>query len=457
MEHILLVDDEPSMLEFLEYMLTKDGYRVTAAQEGAAARELISSSPFDLVISDLRMPDVDGLELLRSARGQDPELPFIFITAYASSDTAIEALKLGAYDYVTKPFQVEELKNLVRNALQASSLKRKVRLLESEREQSDQLIGVSPPMLEIYKLIGTIAATDSTVLITGESGTGKELVARAVHRASPRREGPFVSVNCGAFAETLLESELFGYVKGAFTGATGNKKGLFETADAGTLFLDEIGEMSPAMQVKLLRALQERKIRRVGGTEEIPVDVRLIAATNQKLEEEIEAGAFREDLYYRLAVIPIRIPPLRERASDIVALVQHFIRLYNRKQNRRIKGITEEGLASLEGYAWPGNVRELENVIERAIALELGDYIQKERLPEKLREGKIGTSATSPIPDFDSEEGHSLEEYLNQIESQMLLRALQLSGGNQKRAAEILKLSYRSFRHRMERLDLKAR
>ncbi len=455
MEHILIVDDEPSMLEFLEYMLTKDGYRVSAAQEGARADRMLREQAFDLVISDLRMPDVDGLELLRRARGQDPEMPFIFITAFATSDTAIEALKLGAYDYVTKPFQVEELKNLVRNALQASSLKRKVRLLESEREQGDQLVGVSPPMLEIYKLIGTIAATDSTVLISGESGTGKELVARAVHQASPRRDGPFVSVNCGAFAETLLESELFGYMKGAFTGATANKKGLFETADKGTLLLDEIGEMSPAMQVKLLRALQERKIRRVGGTEEIPVDVRLIAATNRNLEDEIQAGNFREDLFYRLAVIPMRIPPLRDRPSDIVSLVQHFIRLYNSKQGRRIEGITEEGLACLESYSWPGNVRELENVIERAIALEPGDYIQKDRLPGNIRGDRAREPGDGSLPRFDAETGLELEDYLNEVEAKLLTRALDLSGGNQKKAAEILNLTYRSFRHRLERLNVK--
>ncbi len=455
MEHLLVVDDEPSMLEFLEYMLTKENYRVTSTLHGAEAQRLIQERSFDLVISDLRMPDLDGLELLRSAQSVDPEVPFLFITAYASSDTAIEALKLGAFDYVTKPFQVEELKNLVRNALQASSLKRKVRLLESEREQTDQLVGVSPPMLEIYKLIGTIAATDSTVLITGESGTGKELVARAVHRASPRRDRPFVSVNCGAFAETLLESELFGYVKGAFTGATANKKGLFETADGGTLFLDEVGETSPAMQVKLLRALQERTVRRVGGNAEIAVNVRLIAATNRKLEDEISAGNFREDLYYRLAVIPMRIPPLRERASDIVALVQHFIQVYNRKQNRQTQGITEEGLACLERYHWPGNVRELENVIERAIALETGDYIQRDRLPEMIRESRPPTGE-SAIPQFD-ESGFSLEDHLNQIEAELLTRALEISGGNQKRAAEILKLSYRSFRHRLDRLDLRGR
>ncbi len=454
MESILIVDDEESMLEFLDYLLKKEGYRVSRARDGGEAlRALSGGSTFDLVVSDLRMPDIDGLELLRRSRETDPDVPFIFITAYASSDTAIEALKLGAYDYVTKPFQVEELKNLVRNALQTSSLKRKVKVLESERIQGRQLVGVSPPMLEIYKLIGTIAATDSTVLITGESGTGKELVARAVHQSSPRREKSFVSVNCGAFTETLLESELFGYVKGAFTGAVTNRKGLFETASGGTLFLDEVGEMSAAMQVRLLRALQERSIRRVGGVEETPVDARVIAATNRDLEKEIEEGNFREDLYYRLAVIPIKIPPLRNREADILTLVRHFIQVYNERLGRRILGITEEGLACLEGYSWPGNVRELENVLERAMTLEPGDYIQKERLPERVR--GVSSGPEIPLPVFNAVGGLDLESYLEDVERRILSRAMDLSDNNQKKAAEILKLSYRSFRHRMERLEMR--
>lgn len=441
------------MLEFIEYMLRKDGYEITKTHEGREALELIQAGcNYDLVISDLRMPDLDGLELLKAARKGEGDIPFIYVTAYATSETAIEALKLGAFDYVTKPFQVEEFRNLVKNALMAHSLKRKVKVLESERIQDNQLIGISPLMLEIYKLIGTIAPTDSTVLISGESGTGKELVARAIHDAGHRRQGPFISLNCGAFPETLLESELFGYMKGSFTGAVNDKKGLFQMAVGGTLFLDEVGEMSPAVQVKLLRALQEKKIRRIGGTEEIAIDARVIAATNRNLEQEIENGNFREDLYYRLAVIPIRIPPLRERKSDVVTLVRHFINKYNQRLHREIRGITEAALSCLEQYHWPGNVRELENVVERAMTLESTDFIQVDRLPENVRR-KAGARDNS-IPLFSLREGLDLEAYLQKTERQLIERALELAQGNQTRAAEILKLSYRSLRHRMKTLNI---
>lgn len=457
MEHILVVDDEESMLEFMEYVLEKEGYRVTGLGEGQKALEVIRRNHgFDLVIADLRMPDLDGLDLLRAAQKADPETPFVFVTAYASSDTAIEALKCGAFDYISKPFNVEEFKNLVKNALLARSLKRKVQILESERIQSYQLVGISPPMLEIYKLIGTISATDSTILISGASGTGKELVARAVHQASPRANRPFVSINCGAFPETLLESELFGYMRGAFTGAVNNKKGLFEVAGGGTLFLDEVGEMSPTMQVKLLRVLQEKALRRVGGTEEIETDVRVIAATNRKLEQEIAQGGFREDLYYRLAVIPIHIPGLRERKSDILTLVRHFVQKYNQRLGRDIQGISDEALNCLEKYDWPGNVRELENVIERAMTLESSDFIQKERLPENVRSGRNSSLSGDELtlPRLNPE-GLDLDAFLTKVERQLIERALELSEGNQTRAAELLKLSYRSLRHRLEKLGMK--
>ena len=451
-----MVDDEQSMLEFLEYVLRKEGYRVTTVQEAKRALGLLSESgDFDLVVSDLRMPDLDGLEFLRATRKVDPEIPFIFVTAYASSETAIEALKLGAFDYITKPFQVEEFNNLVKNALLARNLKQKVEVLERERTQENQLVGTSPPMLEIYKLVGTIAGADTTVLISGETGTGKELVAQAVHDASPRRERPYVSINCGALPETLLESELFGHKKGAFTGADKEKKGLFETSDGGTLFLDEIGEMASAMQVKLLRALQEKKVRPVGGTQEVEFDGRVIAATNRNLEKEVEEGNFREDLYYRLAVIPIRIPPLRERKEDIVPLVRHFIQKYNERLQRAITGVSEEAMVALEEYSWPGNVRELENVIERAATLETSDLIQRDGLPEQLRAGEEIRPPGLPV--FSASEGLHLEEYLKSVERRIIEQALELVGGNQTRAAEMLNLSYRSLRHRIDTLEIKKR
>ena len=453
-EQILVVDDEQSMLEFLEYVLKKEGYDVISVQESPKALELLSEKPgFDLVISDLRMPDLDGLGLLKVSREIDPDVPFIFMTAYASSDTAIEALKLGAFDYITKPFQVEELTNLIKNALLARNLRNQVRVLERQRIEEDEMIGTSPAMLEIYKLIGTIAPTDTTILITGESGTGKELVARAIHQASMGPEHPFVSINCGAFPETLLESELFGYMKGAFTGAVSEKKGLLEVAVGGTLFLDEVGEMPPSMQVKILRALQEKKIRRIGGTKEINIEARLIAATNQDLERAVEEGAFREDLYYRLAVIPIHLPPLRDRKPDIVPLVRHFIQKYNERLSRNIRGMTEEGLSCLEEYSWPGNVRELENVIERAITLESGEFIQKARLPERVR-GEVGTHEMD-LPRFSSNEGLDLEEYLRNVERQIIEQALELAEGNQTRTSQILQVSYRSLRHRLDTLGLR--
>ncbi len=453
-EQILVVDDEQSMLEFLEYVLKKEGYGVSSVQESRKALELLSEKPgFDLVISDLRMPDLDGLGLLKASHEIDPEVPFIFMTAYASSDTAIEALKLGAFDYITKPFQVEELTNLIKNALLARNLRHQVRVLERQRIEEDDMIGTSPAMLEIYKLIGTIAPTDTTILISGESGTGKELVARAIHQASLNPEHPFVSINCGAFPETLLESELFGYMKGAFTGAVSEKKGLLEVAMGGTLFLDEVGEMPPSMQVKVLRALQERKVRRIGGTKEIEIDARLIAATNQNLERAVEEGEFREDLYYRLAVIPIHIPPLRDRKPDIVPLVRHFIQKYNERLGRQIKGVTEEGLSCLEEYSWPGNVRELENVIERAVTLESGEFIQKARLPERVR-GQVGAHETD-LPRFSAHEGLDLEEYLKTVERQIIEQALELAEGNQTKTSEILQVSYRSLRHRLDTLGLR--
>ena len=449
MSHILLVDDTPSILDFIEQVLQQEGYRFTKMADSRKAREQIKKGPgFDLVISDLQMPGIDGLELLKIALTADPEVPFICMTGYASPGTAMKALKLGAFDYITKPLRAEELRHLVKNALATRNLKRKVERLENERMPDSPLVGTSSVMLDIYKLVGTVSATQSTVLILGESGTGKELVAQAIHETGPGKDQPFVSINCGVFPETLLESELFGHVKGAFTGAVASKRGLFELATGGTLLLDEVGEMSPAMQVKLLRSLQEKKIRRIGATEEISVDFRLIAATNRDLEKEIETGTFREDLYYRLAVITIHVPPLREREGDTVILVRHFIDKHNKRLNRRIQGISEEALACLEEYHWPGNVRELENVVERAVTLESGDLIRKETLPESVRHG--GRRQEIATPRFSVSEGLDLNDWVEKAERQIIERALELSNGNQTRAAKILNLSPPAFRYRME-------
>jgi two-component system response regulator PilR (NtrC family) len=442
------------MRTVLQIGLTRAGYGVEVEEEPEKAIERIRGGQFDLVISDLKMPTLSGIEVLRQSRRDAPDTQFIFITAYASSDSAIEALKLGAFDYITKPFDIEELKSLVANALHSSEARQKVLKLKQQEGEAPQLIGVSPPMLKIYKLIGSLSSTISTILITGESGTGKELIARAIHDSSERKEMSFVSINCGAFPETLLESELFGYMKGSFTGATKDKKGLFESAESGTLFLDEVGEMSLAMQVKLLRVLQEKKIRRVGGADEIPIDVRLIAATNRDLQEQIRREEFREDLYYRIAVIPIHIPPLRERPEDLELLLEHFLARYSHAIGKTISGASPEALRALKLYHWPGNVRELENVIERAAALETTAMIQLERLPNFTEAPKeMARSAEDVFPP----EGLDLEEYLRNKETELILTALKRSEWNQAQAARLLNLSYRSLRHRIETLGIQKR
>ncbi len=446
MYKILIADDEESMTEWLEIAFKRERYGVLTANSGRAALDILNRTIVDLVVCDIMMPDMTGVEVLKECKRLSPETIFILITAYASSETAIEALQHGAYDYITKPFNLDELKNIIKHALEKKSLKQELALLKREIIKENTLIGRSPRMVEIYKLIGTIAATDSTVLIEGESGTGKELVARAIHQASPRRDKPFVSINCSAFPETLLESELFGYVKGAFTGADSNKKGLFEVADRGTLFLDEIGEMTPQIQVKLLRVLQEKKFRRLGSTEEIPIDVRIVAATNRDLKQALESGGFREDLYYRLAVIPIRVPPLRERREDLPLLVNHFLQKYSQKLGKGITRVSDEAFRYIETYDWPGNVRELENVIERAVTLEITSEVQPERLPEQVRGIREQRADERTLP----ANGIDLESYLREQERRFLLQALQRSSWNQVEAAKLLRLSYRSLRHKLK-------
>jgi two-component system, NtrC family, response regulator PilR len=378
------------------------------------------------------------------------------VTAYASADSAIDALKFGAYDYITKPFDVDDLKKIVQNAAD-KSFQQKTHKSEADTDIASKhaIIGISPAMIKVYKTIGVIAPNESTILLTGESGTGKEMVARVIHDSGPRKQHPFVSINCGAFPETLLESELFGFQKGAFTGAIGTKKGLFEVAHRGTLFLDEIAETTPAMQVKLLRAIQEKRIRRLGTTEEIPIDVRIVAATNRDLEQLIRDGAFREDLYYRIAVIPIHLPPLRERREDIPLLANFFLRKFNRKLGKNIESLSIRVMELLLRYDWRGNVRELENVIERAVAMETTDKIQLEQLPPHIC-GFQGASpvAAAEVPALD-EGGLDLDLYLQDIEKKLIAQALEKTGGVQIEAAKILKITYRSLRHRMQKLDIR--
>ncbi|MBA2502823.1 MAG: sigma-54-dependent Fis family transcriptional regulator, partial [Pyrinomonadaceae bacterium] len=381
MAHLLIVDDEPSMRQLLTLVFSRANHNVRSAENGRRALELLREKKADLIISDVKMPDMGGIELLRAARELLPDVAVVMMTAFATVDTAREAFKLGADDFIQKPFDVEELKLIVEKALDRLRLveeNRAFKLAQRERGQLDQIIGRSPKMQAVYQMIETVAEVSSTVLITGESGTGKELVARAIHTLSPRADRPFISINCGAFTETLLESELFGYMRGAFTGATANRKGLFEAATKGTIFLDEIGEMSTAMQVKLLRVLQERKVRPVGAHEELEVDARVIAATNRDLPQMVKAGTFREDLYYRVSVIPIELPPLREKTEDISNLAEHFVQKFCRQTNRNLR-ISERAAELLERYSWPGNVRELEHTMERAVALERTEEIQPER------------------------------------------------------------------------------
>jgi two-component system response regulator PilR (NtrC family) len=457
---ILVVDDESSMRQLLEIALGKEGYRVKAADSGQKAVKVLGKDSFDLVISDIRMPDMTGVEVLRTVKELNPEIPVIMITAYASTETAVEALRLGAYDYITKPFKIEELKNTISNALERRRLKEEVTHLKRafrDKHGVDSMIGKSPKMNELYEQIQAVARTDSTVLVTGQSGTGKELVARAIHVHSLRSSAPFVSINCGAVPETLLESELFGHIKGSFTGAHANHKGLFEVAHNGTILLDEIAEMSPSMQVKFLRVLQEKKIRRIGATEEIDVDVRIIAATNKDLEVMVDEKTFREDLFYRLNVIPIHLPRLAERREDVPLLAEHFLRLANTRIGKAIKGISEEALELLVAHDWPGNVRELENVIERAVALESTPMIRAERLPDTLtnRREMMVSLGVDDIPREFPDDGIRFHDHVESVEKQLLKAALEQGGGVQTKAAKLLNMSLRSFRYLIQKYDLR--
>jgi two-component system response regulator PilR (NtrC family) len=453
---ILIVDDERSIRELLEIFLRKAGYDVQSAQSAPAGLELIKSTEFDLIVSDIRMPDMSGIDLLRHLRANNFNGQFILLTADASADSAIQALKMGAFDYILKTENyLEELKVVVRHALENRRLREENTYLRREFKKVHglgSLIGKSTAMQELFKMIEVVSGTNSTVLITGESGTGKELVAKAIHLSSPRADDAFISVNCGAFPETLLESELFGYMKGAFTGAVANKKGLFEVADKGTIFLDEVGEMSTGMQVKLLRAIQERTIRRVGGSEELPVDVRIIAATNRDLAGMVAENQFREDLFYRISVIPLEIPPLRHRRDDIPLLANHFLSRLNASMKREIERISEEALQRLERYDWPGNVRELENAMERAFILETSRELTAAYLPD----GSSPSPGTLKVAADLPAEGIDLEAYVESIHRGFLEEALHRSNGVQLKAAQLLRMTYRSFRHYLQKYNIPA-
>jgi two-component system response regulator PilR (NtrC family) len=448
MARLLVVDDQKSICEMLEIVLRKDGHRVETVTTLDLARRVLQSSIYDVVVTDIRLPDGSGLDVLQQVRDTYPDTPVILITAYADVQSAVRAVKLGAFDYISKDAHlVDDLRLTLARAVERRALRQENRALKRELHKGlESLLGNSPRMKAVKKMVADVAATNSTILITGESGTGKELVARAVHAASGRHDRPFVSINCGAFPETLLESELFGYVKGAFTGAAANRKGLFEYADTGTLFLDEIAEMSLAMQVRLLRVLQERLVRPVGATEEVPVDVRLIAATNKDLQQRVREGLFREDLYYRISVIPVELPPLRERSEDIPLLALHFLSKFATTMNRPIHKISDEAVKCLERYDWPGNVRELENAIERAVALEKHEEISAGTLPEHVARFLPRVS----IP----EGGVNLEQHVGEIERRYIQTALQQAGGVRTRAAELLGMSYRSFRHYAKKYKL---
>ncbi len=447
---VLVVDDERSMRDLLAIMLRQEGHEVATVDGGAPAIETLKREAFDLVITDLRMREVDGLAVLRAAKEHSPETVVVVITAFASTETAVEAMKLGAYDYITKPFKMDEIKLILANALERKRLQDENQALKRQlrRERSfEHFVGRSRQMLEIFETIRKTADSLSTVLVAGESGTGKELVARAIHEESPRRSGPFVSVNCGAIPETLMESELFGHVKGAFTGAVANTVGLFSAAHGGTLFLDEVTEVPPSLQVKLLRVIQEREIRRVGDTKDIKVDVRLIAASNRDVAKAVQEGLLREDLFYRLNVIPIHLPPLRERREDIALLVAHLIKRRSAELGRTVRSVTPAALAVLENYRWPGNIRELENVIERALVLGSGDVLDVDALPPDLRSPPDVVDIAVEIP----ESGLDLQATLDQIEQRYIHLALTRTGGVQTRAAELLRVSFRQLRYKLQK------
>ncbi len=461
--HVLIVDDEPNIRRILAAMLKRDGYEVTTAADGEQGLAVLQRTPVHVVVTDLVMPRLGGMELLARVRAEFPDIPVIVITAHGTVDNAVAALKAGAFDYVTKPFEQEELRKVIAKAARANDLERRSLHEGSAEGDRPPLVGNSQAMRIIFDMVDRVADSPSTVLITGESGTGKELIANRLHRGSTRRDKPLIKVNCAAIPKDLVESELFGYQRGAFTGAVGDKPGRFELADGGTLFLDEVGEIPLETQVKLLRALQESEFERVGGIRTLKVDVRLIAATNRDLKTLIEEGRLREDLYYRLAVVPIALPPLRDRREDIPLLVGHFIEKYNRRLGKRVERIDPDALKLLVEYRWPGNIRELENLMERSVLFADGPSIHATSLPDSLRE--MGSppphpiAAVGPLGAIAAPSGASMKEIVRQaqaeLERELISRALEETGGNVTRSAKRLQISRKSLQVKMKDLGLR--
>ncbi len=454
MTKVLVVDDEANLRKVLAAMLRKSGYDVSVAADGEQGLAEFEKNGADIVVTDLVMPKVGGMEILRTVNAARPDVPVIIITAHGTVDSAVEAIKLGAFDYITKPFDQAEIQAVIAKAAKTHESAQKW-IKPDGGKGRHAIIGASPQMAEIFKIIEKVADTPSTVLITGESGTGKELIATALHEGSSRRDKPLIKINCAAIPKDLMESELFGYERGAFTGAVTSKPGRFELADGGTLFLDEIAEIPVEMQVKLLRALQESEFERVGGIKTVRVDVRLIAATNRDLKAEIEAGRFRKDLYYRLNVVPIVLPPLRERKSDIPMLAQHFIDKYNRKLNKKIEGISDDALALLQAYPWPGNIRELENLMERVLLFADGPQITTRDLPEPVKSGSVPADDKKDVPPAEGSLKDIVRQKSAELEKDLIQKALAETGGNVTRAAKLLQISRKSLQTKMKEFGLR--
>ena len=456
--HILVVDDELSMRELLEVLLAKEGYKVTCAKNGQDAVSMIKRTVFDLLLCDIRLGDITGIDVLKALREENQDTVVIMISAYASTEAAVEAMNEGAYDFVPKPFDNEELKKTIKNALNLKTIEHEKEILDDELKKTlhfEKIVGNSPVMRNIYNLIRQVAKTKTSILITGESGTGKELIAKAIHDESKQKNNPFVVVNCGGIPETLMESELFGHKKGSFTGATHDKKGLFEAADKGTIFLDEIGELTLPIQVKLLRAVQERVFKPVGSNEDVSVDIRIISATNKKLEDEVIVGNFREDLFYRLNVIEIKMPPLRERKSDLRLLAQHFLEKYTREMGKEVTKISSYAIDLLNKYDFPGNIRELENLMERSVALSSTNIILPDSLALSVHKRRWIEGVKNRRFDLDEvRKGVSLDTIIEEIERAYLVKALECTNGKKQEAAELLDISFRTFRYRMSKLGL---